>query len=143
LVYLLFMRVRTGNAFAGFDMQAAYNAGRSLGNLLHPFSILRELVDVRAFHSVLHSLNDRVAFLFVIATLVPLWRLDRLLFWYTLPMALIGPLSGSFVSYTRFAAVLFPCHLVIPRVTTAPGRRPLLWLTFAVFSALQVYLLLR
>ena len=51
--------------------------------------------------------------------LVPLWRLDRMLFWYALPMALVGPLSGSFVSYTRFAAVLFPCHLVVAAASEA------------------------
>src|SRR4029453_2951181 len=143
LVYLLFMRVTTGDPFAGFEMQRAYNAGRSLGNLLHPFSILRELVDVRSFHGVLHSFLDRAVFLGVLASLVPLWRLDRLLFWYVLPMALVGPLSGSFVSYTRFAAVLFPCHWVLARTFAARQRRLGLWLTVAVFAALQVYLLLR
>ena len=117
--YLLFMRAATGNAFAGFDMQEAYNAGRSLGNFLHPLAVLRELGDVRMVHGVLYSLLDRLAFGFVVVALVPLWRLDRMLFWYALPMALVGPLSGSFVSYTRFAAVLFPCHLVVARRSEA------------------------
>jgi len=142
-VYLLFMRGATGNAFAGLEMQGAFNAGRSLGNFLQPLSVLRELIDVRAPHSVLNSLLDRLVFLFVTATLVPLWRIDRLLFWYALPMALVGPLSGSFVSYTRFAAVLFPCSLVVARVLSGDRRRPLLWLTMAVWLVIQTALLIR
>ena len=122
--------------FAGFDMQDAYNAGRSFGNFLRPLSVLRELGDARTAHGVLYSLLDRLVFGFAVVTLVPLWRLDRMLFWYTLPMALVGPLSGSFVSYTRFAAVLFPCHLVRrARCSGRERRRPFLWLTLAVWFA--------
>ncbi len=141
--YLLFMRAATGNAFAGFDMQSAYNAKRSFGNILHPLSMLSELADGRFLHGVLYSLLDRAVFVFVAVTLVLLWRVDRMLFWYTLPMALVGPLSGSFVSYTRFAAVLFPCHLVLARLLGTERRRPFLWLTLAVWYTVQVVLLLR
>ena len=56
------MRVATGDALAGFDMQDAYNAGRSLGNFLRPLAVLRELADVRMVHGVLDSLLDRAAF---------------------------------------------------------------------------------
>jgi hypothetical protein len=66
-----------------------------------------------------------------------------MLFWYTLPMAMVGPLSGSFVSYTRFAAVLFPCHLVVARLLGTERRRPFLWLTLAVWYGVQMVLLLR
>jgi hypothetical protein len=141
--YLAFMRVATGHALAGFDMQNAYNAGRSFAQFLDPLRLLRDLVDVRVIHGPLYSLIDRVIFLIVIATLLPLWRLDRLLFWYALPMALVGPLSGSMVSYTRFAAVLFPCHLVLARALDFERRRPWLWLTLAVAFALQIVLLIR
>jgi hypothetical protein len=141
--YLLFMLAATGNALAGLDMQNAYNAGRSLGNFLRPLSVLRELGDARMVHGVLYSLLDRLTFGFVVVALVPLWRLDRMLFWYALPMALVGPLSGSFVSYTRFAAVLFPCHLVVAHYLGTERRRPYLWLTLAVWYAVQVVLLMR
>jgi hypothetical protein len=137
------MRTATGNAVAGFAMQDAYNAGRSLGNFLRPLAVLGELVDARAIHGVLYSALDRAVFVFVIATLVPLWRWDRMLFWYTLPMAVVGPLSGSFVSYTRFAAVLFPCHVVVARLLGTERRRPFLWLVLAVWYAMQWILLVR
>jgi hypothetical protein len=143
LAYLAFMRATTGNAFAGFDMQSAYNAGRSLGNFLQPLSIFRELADVRVVHGALHSLLDRSVFLLVVATLLPLWRFDRTLFWYALPMALVGPLSGGFMSYTRFAAILFPCHLLLSRALAGDRRRPFFWLTLALFFAVQVILLVR
>jgi len=142
-VYLAFMWARTGSAFAGFDMQAAFHAGRSLGNVFDLPLLFRTLVDVRVLHGIDHALLDRLVFLLVAATLVPLWRLDRLLFWFALPMALLGPLTGSFVSYVRFAAVLFPCHLVLARVLGGERRRPFLWLTLAVFYGLQIVLLLR
>jgi hypothetical protein len=142
-VYLLFMRIAVGDAFAGFEMQGAFNANRSFGSFLQPLSMLRELLDVRGPHNVVHSLLDRLVFLFVVATLVPLWRLDRLLFWYALPMALVGPLSGSLVSYTRFAAVLFPCMLVAARALSGERRRPYLWLTMAVWLVIQTTLLVR
>ena len=141
--YLLFMRATCGDALAGFEMQNAFNAKRSLGNVVQPLSVLRELIDVRMPHGVLYSLLDRLVFLLVLATLVPLWRTDRLLFWYTLPMALVGPLSGSFVSYTRFAAVLFPCELVLARGLSSERRRPFLWLTIGVWLMAQTVLLLR
>jgi hypothetical protein len=141
--YLLFMRAATGNAFAGLDMQDAYNAGRSLGNFLRPLDVLRELANGRFLHGVVYSILDRAVFGFVAVTLVLLWRMDRLLFWYTLPMALVGPLSGSFVSYTRFAAVLFPCHLVVARLLGTEGRRPFLWLTLAAWYAVQILLFAR
>jgi Gpi18-like mannosyltransferase len=143
LAYLLFMRAATGSAFAGFAMQDAYNAKRSLGNFLHPLFVLHELVDVRTLHGVLYSLLDRLAFVFVMVALVPLWRMDRLLFWYALPMALVGPLSGSFVSYTRFACVLFPCQLVAARGLEGERRRPFLWLVLAAWFAIQIVLLVR
>jgi hypothetical protein len=142
-VYLLFMRAATGNPMAGFAMQDAYNAGRSLGNFLRPLAVLSELVDARTIHGVLYSALDRAVFLFAIVTLVPLWRWDRTLFWYALPMAVVGPLSGSFVSYTRFAAVLFPCHLVVARLLGTAKRRPFLWLVIGVWYATQWILLLR
>lgn len=141
--YLLFMRAATGSALAGFEMQSAFHAGRSLGNLLDLPLLVRTLLDVRVFHGIDHSLLDRLVFLLVLATTAPLWRIDRTLFWFTLPMALVGPLSGSFVSYLRFAAVLFPCHLVLARWLAGERRRPFLWLTLAVFYGLQVVLLLR
>ena len=142
-VYLAFMRATTGNAFAGFDMQAAYNADRSLVSFLRPFAVLADLVDVQVIHGPLRSLLDRLAFLFAVATLVPLWRRDRLFFWYTLPMALVGPLSGSFVSYTRFAAILFPCHVVLAGALGEERRRPFLWLVLAISFGVQMVLLIR
>ena len=142
-VYLAFMQSAAGGAFAGFAMQDAFHAGRSMASLVDLPHLARELADVRAFHGIDHSLLDRLAFLFALSTLVPLWRLDRSLFWYALPMALVGPLSGSLVSYTRFAAVLFPCHLVLARALNGERRRPWLWLTIAVFYGLQIVLLLR
>ena len=141
--YLLFMRSATGDAMAGLTMQDAYNAGRSLGNFLRPLAVFTGLVDAHAVHGVLYSALDRAVFLFVVATLVPLWRWDRTLFWYALPMALVGPLSGSFVSYTRFAAVLFPCHLVVARLLGTERRRPFLWLVLAVWYGTQWVLLVR
>jgi hypothetical protein len=143
VAYLLFMRAATGDAFAGFAMQDAFNARRSFGNFLQPLGVLRELADVRVLHGPNYSLLDRLSFLFVMATLVPLWRLDRTLFWYTLPMALVGPLSGSFVSYTRFAAILFPCHLVLASLLEGERRRPFFWLALAASYGLQIALLLR
>jgi hypothetical protein len=137
------MRASTGSAFAGFDMQAAFHAGRSVGNLFDLPLLFRTLVDVRVLHGIDHALLDRLVFLLVAATLVPLWRIDRTLFWFALPMALLGPLSGSFVSYVRFAAVLFPCQLVLARVLGGERRRPFLWLTLAVCYGLQIVLLLR
>ena len=105
--------------------------------------MLRAFFDVHAIHGVLYSALDRAVFVFVLVSLVPLWRWDRTLFWYALPMALVGPLSGSFVSYTRFAAILFPCHLVVARLLGTERRRPFLWLVLAVWYGTQWVLLIR
>lgn len=141
--YLLVLRVVTGDAFAGIEMQRAFNAGRSVGNLVDLPRMLVDLTDVRVLHGVTHSLLDRLAFLLVVATLLPLWRVDRRFFWFVLAMGLVGPLSGSFVSYTRFAAVLFPCFLVLGIRLASPERRPWLVLTAASFGWIQAILALR
>lgn len=142
-IYMLFMQATTGDAFAGFEMQRAFHAGRSVENLVDLPLLLRNLVDARVLHGIDRSLLDRLSFLYVIATLVPLWRLDRTFFWYALPMALVGPLSGSFVSYTRFAAVLFPCHLVAAKLLAGEERRGFRYLTLASLLMVQTVLLAR
>ena len=141
--YFVFMKSATGDPFAGLEMQQAFHAGRSIANLFDVPALFRNLGSVEVIHGVEHSLLDRLAFLLVLATLVPLWRLDRAFFWFALPMALLGPLSGSLVSYTRFAAVIFPTHLVLAKVLSGRDRAFYRALTAAVFFTVQIVLLLR
>ena len=65
------------------------------------------------------------------------------MFWFALPAALIGPLSGSFNSYVRYAAVLFPCFVVLGGVLATESRKPWLWAGSGVFFLLQALLLVR
>ena len=58
-------------------------------------------------------------------------------------MAIVGPLSGSFVSFTRFAAVLFPTFMVFGKLLSGDERRPLLYASTGALLLLQVTLLLR
>ena len=141
--YFLFMQAATGDAMAGIEMQRAFHAGRSVTNLFDVGGMLLNLLDVEVIHGIQHSLLDRLAFLLVLATLVPLWRIDKALFWFALPMALLGPLSGSLVSYTRFAAVIFPTSLVLARALGGQDRVFYRYLTAAVFFVVQIILLLR
>jgi hypothetical protein len=141
--YFVMMQIVTGDAMAGIEMQRAFHADRSIANLFDLPRLVANLADVKVLHGVSNSLLDRLAFLFVLGTLLPLWRLDKRLFWFTLPMGLLGPLSGSLVSYTRFAAVLFPCFVVLGRSLSDEERRPWLYLTTAAFMLVQVTLALR
>ena len=141
--YLLIMRIVAGDAMAGFEMQQAFNNDRSITNLLNVPLLLANLVDVRVIHGISNSLLDRLAFLLVVATFAPLWRLDKRFFWFAVPMALIGPLSGTFMSYTRYAAVIFPTFVVLGRMLGGEERRPWLYTATAVFLLVQVTLLLR
>ncbi|MEE2776698.1 MAG: hypothetical protein VYE73_08035 [Acidobacteriota bacterium] len=138
--YLINMRIVSGDALAGLAR---------LPGLVDPGGLVRipqffaRLFDMRAIHDFEYSLLDRLAFLLVLATLFPVWRLDRRFFWFCLPIVLIAPLAGSFTSFTRYAAVLFPIFVVLGGIFTAGERRIWLATTASIFLAIQVVLLVR
>lgn len=129
-VYLLFMRAAAGDAWAGPSaFRSDYPFAPSLSKLLDFSEFLRSLSTILAFHSHTGSFLDRAWFLLGCACLPSLWRDDRVLFWYALPMLLVPAMTLSFVSFARHFILAFPVFLVAGKILSRkenPWLKPLL-----------------
>jgi len=149
--YLGMMAHETGNAFAGFEVQRKFLAAPSLASLFEPLAFVRNLADVRTLHGFLGSAVDRIAFAWVIVGCVLLairvvrkrcaW--SAVLLSLGLSLALLSAVPTKLMSFTRYAAVIFPVHIAIARAMHKPAFRPWLWVLVAGFAFFQVMLLLR
>lgn len=133
----------TGEVLGAFAVRGRFVSGQSLGQLLDLPGFLRAAVAVDALHSVTGSLLDRVLFLLALAALPWVYRRDRMLFWYALPMTLVPALSLRFMAFTRFALVLFPVFWAGAATLLAPRRAVLRWSLLALSLALQLWLYFR
>jgi hypothetical protein len=140
--YFAFMYVRTGSPLAGFDAQGAFISQRSTLGLIDVPALLRALVDFEPGHAYRTSMLDRIWFLLFAASLVHLWRRDRLMFWYALPMGLLPPMT-SFMSYTRYLLLAFPVFMVAGQLLARDRAQPLRWALLGLLVALQALLALR
>ncbi|MCZ6690840.1 MAG: mannosyltransferase family protein [Planctomycetota bacterium] len=142
-IYFLIMNARLGDPLAGFDVQGKmFVSQRSVGYLFGLFPFLRSLVDFGSFHGFLDSSLDRAFFLIFVASLYPLWRLDRRLFFYALPIGL-APALTSLMAYTRYFMMAFPVFLVLGSVVASRKWWLLRALLIGTALGLQVYLTIR
>ncbi len=141
-VYFALMAQTTGDATTGLDAQKFFVGERSLTDLVDVVGLARNFADVAWGHDYHHSILDRLWFVGFVAGLVVLWRRDRLLFWFALPMGLIPPLTG-FMSYTRYIVAVFPLFFVAGDVLSGPTRRGPRAIVLGVLVALQAVLVLR
>jgi hypothetical protein len=102
----------------------------------------RAFAGVTAWHDIFGSAMDRAWFLLFLACLPALWKRDRLLFAYALPMGLVPAMTLSFVSYTRHLLLVFPVFLVLAEFFQ--NRPPVLRrAVLAAAWAFQLFLLAR
>lgn len=135
--YLLFMRSATGDAFSGFAIQRRFTSYRPPSQWLNLFDFLRSFLNVRSFHGYTSSVFDRLCFLLLLATLVRLWTTKPALLLYALPVGVWPAMTVSFMSYSRYLAVIFPAFLVAADWLAPAARRDLRWMVLALLLSLQ------
>lgn len=141
--YFAIHLLSTGEALGAFAVRGRFVSGQSLGQLLDVPGFLGAAVAVDALHSVTGSLLDRVVFLLALAALPWIYRRDRILFWYALPMTLVPALSLRFMAFTRFALVLFPLFWAGAATLLQPRRAVLRWSLLALSLGIQLWLYFR
>lgn len=132
----------TGSTTAYYDALSRYITQASVYNLLKPLKFAAHYVDVTFGHSLFNSPFDRVWFIFVVVGLSFLFRMDKLFFIYALPMGIFPAVTASFVSYTRYVAVIFPLFIVFGVLSARPGRRRLYWGTVLTMAVIQVFFII-
>jgi hypothetical protein len=140
--YLAFMYLETGSATSGMRAQGAFISQRAALDLVDLWGLLQDLANVSWGHGFEDSALDRVCFVGFAAALVWLWRADRLLFWYALPLGLL-PAMTSLMSYTRYLVVAFPVFFAAGAVLAPEPRRRVRWLALGALLALQALLVVR
>jgi hypothetical protein len=140
--YLLFMRAATGDAFAGFSAYREHYAGApSLAKLLDVAGFARSFMNAASVHGYADSLIDRSWFVLWAASLIPLWRKDRLLFAYALPMGLVPAMTLSFVGYTRQFLLVFPMFALWGELLSGSERKWFLYACLGALTSLQAVFL--
>jgi hypothetical protein len=112
LFYLFFMKLSTGNVFEGFDAQKYWHV-HSVMNMIDLKTFQMEFFLPTQFHGFTGSLLDRCVFVLFILCLPLVWKMNKMLFVWTLVLGLLPAMSGMFTSYTRFASICFPMFLAI------------------------------
>ena len=140
--YFLFVASATGDPLSGFAIQKGFISDRSVAALIDPVKLVRSFLAVGSAHGFLDSALDRVWFVMFLACLPRLWRIDRTLFFLALPLGVVPALT-SFMSYTRYLAVVFPVFLVLGDALGGERRSGTRWLTLGLFCGVQVLLVLR
>jgi hypothetical protein len=140
--YFLYLYWQTGNPWEGFDAQKRYIAQPSVmkildlkgfaSSLMQPFDIA---------HPYMNSSVDRAIFLLLLPFIIGTWRLDKAMFAFSVLLGIVPAMTGTFMSYSRFAAVLIPVFIVIAQALSKAGRIGQA-LVLAVFFMVQVLFLL-
>jgi hypothetical protein len=144
--YLLFMRATIGDPFYFFGSWSAQNliVDASLSKLFDLPGFLRALAHVGSFHGPLDSFVDRFFFIGFALACVRLWRTDKTLFFFALPLGLVPAMTVSFCGYTRYLLAAVPVFLAAGDwFAEAEARRGWLWLTASALFAVQVVFLFR
>ncbi|MBI3553625.1 MAG: hypothetical protein HY077_14100 [Elusimicrobia bacterium] len=141
--YLLFMLHATGDAFEGFKAyRDIFPDSPSALRLLDPVGFAATFFHVTAWHGTSGSLMERLLFVMFLCCLPALWKRDRLLFLYALPMGLVPAISLSLVSYTRHLLLVFPAFIAVAGFLERfpPSLR---WAVLSGSAVFQLYLLAR
>lgn len=141
-LYLALMWWWTGNPWEGMQAQRHWGV-HAISNLWDVPKFVGGFLEVTTGHGFTGSLLDRLVFLLVLYSLPMQWRLGRDLPVWTLMLGVVPALSGTLVSFVRFASCVFPVFLAGAAVLdTGLGRRPMVVVLVAA-GALHGWLLWR
>lgn len=141
-VYFILMSRWTGDAFEGFSAQHHWGV-QSVGNLFDLPKFIIGLFNPTAFHQFSGSLLDRIVFLCVFYSLFTIWRLDTTWFVWAIVLGIVPAMTGTFVSFTRFASVVFPFAIALSVFCNERRRKLARIAVIVVYGVLHVLLLWR
>ena len=141
-VYLILMHAQTGNAFEFLNVQQFYAAKHSVSGLLNFKDFFRDYISFKNFHGDVDSFFDRFLFTIFICSLPVIWKYDKRFFWFTLPLGILPPLTGSFMSYTRYLSVIFPFFVMMADIFSKSPILRFRKLAIAVMLALFLVFLI-
>lgn len=124
LCYFGLMWLWTGNAFEGFAAQRYWGV-HSISHLWNVPLFLARLLDVSTWHSFTGSFLDRIVFLLLLGSLPMVARQGVGMVLWTYVLGILPAMSGSFTSFTRFAACVFPMFVALAMFVEKPRRRAL------------------
>ena len=123
--YLGLMTLMAGDPFEGFAAQSRFFIASSVGRLFDLGGFISFFISgAISLHGVTTSLIDRLWFLWLLACLPAVWKLDKTWFAFTLVMGVIPAMTIPIASFTRYALVLFPMFAVTANFLDTPSRRP-------------------
>lgn len=143
-LYLLVMHLAVGDVLAAFRFY--YDRVMSHASLLKVFDLPGFIACFRIplqAHGVMDSAIDRLFFFCFIACLPPLWRMNKVYFFYALVMGWVSAAGQSFMSYTRYLAVIFPLFIVPASALLKEGRVTAFRLLVIVLACLQAVFIFR
>lgn len=140
--YFLVMLIWAGDALAGFGSQLNVVSKPSIGRIFDVAGFARLWAMPLSVHGFFDSAIDRAAFLWCVIALVPLRR-DLTLLAFALPMVLVPATSTQLMSFTRYAAVVFPVFVATAELFQHERARAWKPVLLGVLLVLQAYLFAR
>ena len=137
--YLFVMYAWTGNAFDGFEAQKDYPNSPSISNMGNYAGLFNAFINIHTLDGMMDSALDRGCFLLFLGLLPLIYRLNKTWFFYVLPAGLVPALSSWFMSYRRYAVVLFPLFVVLAQILAGDRRRWVFWYYVILMAALQAW----
>lgn len=137
--YLALMMLWTGDPLAGIEAQRHWNV-HAIGNLWDVLQLVAGLLHPTTWHDFRGSMLDRLVFVLVLVLLPVIKRLGWDLVVWTYVLAVIPAMSGTFVSFTRFAGCAFPVFLGLAFFLCQPTRTWARWVVLGVFVLLHAVL---
>jgi hypothetical protein len=108
--YLGLMWLWTGNQFEGIQAQRHWGV-HSISNLWNIPKIVLGYCQPSAWHDFQGSILDRAAFALLAASLPLIWHVGRDLLPWVCMLGILPAMSGTFTSYIRYEATVFPLFL--------------------------------
>lgn len=142
-LYFLIMAAATGDPFIAFGAGKFFRARGSMALLVDIPGFLSATFSPTTLHAYLGSLIDRVWMLPLLVGLPFLWKKDKALLIYCLPMIFVPAMVGRYSSFTRYATLALPIFIVYGRFLAEPKRRLLKWVVLGWLGSLQSIFLLR
>jgi len=140
--YLALMAWWTGSPFEGLQAQKYWGV-HSAWNLVNLPKFAMGLASPTAWHAFTGSLLDRCVFVLVLCLLPVIWRLGKDMAAWTVMLAWLPAMSGTFTSFTRFASCAFPLFIGLGVLLSRPERRAARYSLLGVFAILHAILVWR
>jgi hypothetical protein len=142
-LYLGIMYKLTGNAFSQMAVAHTFASNDSVGNFFDVSGLISSFVTMTASHDIVHSCFDRLLFVWCLAMLPSLYKLDKTLFMYCIAMGVLPAVACHFTAYLRYSAVDFPVLLMTAILLSKDRFQPAFVLLAGGLFGLQLLMLIR